>query len=110
MSDNITLISSDAETLLSDLEVYSEDIHKSMNDLDDIMSKLSGCFEGEVATSITNKYIEFQDCYSTIDEAFKSYVTDFKNLVKNFENQDQATSANEVTINNKGGDLVNVKH
>ena len=110
MSGNITLITSEAEVLYSNLETLSEDIKKNMGDIEDIMGKLPECFEGEVATSVTNKYSEYQDCFNIVDEAFKSYVSDFKNLVTNFESQDQATSANEVTINNKGGDLVNVKY
>ena len=110
MSDVIRLESKETESTISNLSNYETDISKSLTDMSEVMGKLTSCLEGEVADSIAGKFSEYEDQFPFINESIQSYVKDFRNLVTRFEEQDNATSPDDVTIANKGGDLVNVNN
>ena len=110
MSDVIRLEKGETESTISNLSNYETDISKSLTDMSEVMGKLTSCLEGEVADSVVGKFSEYEDQFPFINESIQSYVKDFRNLVTRFEEQDNATSPDDVTIANKGGDLVNVNN
>ena len=107
--DSIALSSNDTETLSCDLDNLQTDIEKSLFDMSTLITNLSSVLDGDVSNSSVEKFSEFEDEFPVIGSNLKSYVKDFKNLVTNFNEQNNRVQTNNVTEGSEGGELINVR-
>ena len=109
MSDTIALNDIETVNLSDKLTIYSTEIETSLNNMCDIISKMSTALEGEISNSIKSKFSYFESQFPQINDNIQSYIQDFKNLVIDFTTQDASTRVESVNqVSNEGGDVVNV--
>ena len=110
MSEQISLLNTDAKRVTSNLENYSTDIENSFKNMSVTMGKLSSALEGEVADSLSSKFVEFEEKFPVVMDNMKSYIEDFKNLVTSFKNEDKRIHTNDVARVRKEGEFINVNN
>ncbi len=84
------------------------EISKCLEGISTLMNSLGEATEGDVADAIMEKFSSIEENFPIIKSNVESYVTDFQNLIKKYNEQNSSISMGDVDLA-KGGETVNVK-
>ena len=110
MSNEIAIDEGRLGSTISDLSKVGSDVIKSLNDMSKIVPQIAKCVEGDIETTIKEKFSEYEDLFPTITNNIEAFVSDFEKVNSRFNEEQSSVSVKEKKDKMKeGGDIIHVK-
>ena len=108
MNDDISISEGELNIIINNMNSELMEISKCFESISSLNDSLYQSLEGDIGNVVRNKFVDIEDNFSILKNNYESYIIDFQNVIKKFNNESSAISLKDVNLA-KGGETVNVK-